>query len=304
MHVEQLTVTLSRPVDMRRTLQPLQHGRLDPAHRMTPDGAVWRATRLTTGPATVRLEQRTAVTVEVQAWGPGAAEAVAGVPALLGEHDDDSSFAPGAGPVRDAWRRTATVRLTRSGRVMESLVPAILEQRVIGRTATDAWRRLLTWHGTAAVGPAPEGMYVPPSAQEWSDVPPWDFHRAGVDPRRARTVRAAAALATRLEEAVQMPPVQARERLQHVPGVGPWTAAETAQRAFGDADAVSVGDYHLAHQVGWALQGRRTDDAGMLELLAPFQGHRHRAVRHLLLGGGAREPRRGPRLSIEDHRGR
>ena len=41
-----------------------------------------------------------------------------------------------------------------------------------------------------------------------------------------------------------------------LPGVGEWTAAETAQRAFGDADALSVGDYHLAKVIGWSLLGR------------------------------------------------
>lgn len=301
---EQVDVVLSRPTDVRRTLAPLRHGAYDPAHQVTPDGAVWRATSLTTGPATIRLLQRGPRSVHVQAWGDGAAEALALAPALLGEHDDDTTFAPPSGPVRDAWRRTATVRLTRSGRVLESLVPAILEQRVIIRTATDAWRRLVRAHGTPAPGPAPEGMCVPPGPEAWATVPTWDFHRAGVDPRRARTVVAAARLARRLEEAVHMRPDEALARLMHVPGVGPWTAAETAQRALGDPDAVSVGDYHLAHQVGWALQGRRTDDAGMLELLAPFRGHRHRVVRHLLLSGAAREPRRHHRLAVEDHRGR
>jgi hypothetical protein len=35
---------------------------------------------------------------------------------------------------------------------------------------------------------------------------------------------------------------------------------------------VSVGDYHLAHQVGYALTGRRVDDDGMVELLEPWRG--------------------------------
>jgi 3-methyladenine DNA glycosylase/8-oxoguanine DNA glycosylase len=36
-----------------------------------------------------------------------------------------------------------------------------------------------------------------------------------------------------------------------------WTAAETAQRAFGDPDALSVGDYHTAKMIGWTLLGPR-----------------------------------------------
>ena len=86
-------------------------------------------------------------------------------------------------------------------------------------------------------------------------------------------------------------------------GVGLWTSAEARIRAFGDPDAVSVGDYHLAHEVGYALTGHRVDDDGMLELLEPWAGQRQRVIR-LIETTGLREPRRGPRLSPEDHRGR
>ena len=74
-------------------------------------------------------------------------------------------------------------------------------------------------------------------------------------------------------------------------------------RALGDPDAVSVGNYHLSHHVGFALTGSRTDDAGMLELLEPWAGHRQRVIR-LIARSGAVEPRRGPRLAPEDHRDR
>jgi hypothetical protein len=43
------------------------------------------------------------------------------------------------------------------------------------------------------------------------------------------------------------------------------------------------------------------DDAGMLELLAPYQGHRHRAARLVELSG-IRPPRRGPRMPVRDYR--
>ena len=41
---------------------------------------------------------------------------------------------------------------------------------------------------------------------------------------------------------------------------------------------MSVGDYNLPGVVGWSLIGRVVDDAGMLELLAPYAGHRYRAA--------------------------
>ena len=85
--------------------------------------------------------------------------------------------------------------------------------------------------------------------------------------------------------------------------MGLWTSAETRIRALGDPDAVSVGDFHLAHEVGYALTGERVDDERMLELLAPWTGQRQRVIR-LIRGSGAQEPRRGPRLHPEDHRDR
>lgn len=326
---ERVVVALTAPLDLRATLGPLGHGPFDPAFRVLPDGAVWRATRTPSGAATLRFVARYdggssawwPHAVEVTAWGPGAVEALAAAPGLLGLHDDAEAFDPPPGVVRNARRRTVGLRLCRSGRVLESLVPAVLEQRVVTRSAWAAWAWLLRRHGEPAPGPGsgsgsgsgaagagagsggvPEGMRVPPSGERWADVPVWDFHRAGVDPSRARTVVAAARVADRLEEAVALGPDAALRRLRAVPGVGAWTAAHVAQRAWGDPDAVAVGDFHVPGQVGHALAGRAVDDAGMLELLEPYRGHRQRAVRHLLAAGVARAPRRGPRLAVADFR--
>ena len=86
--------------------------------------------------------------------------------------------------------------------------------------------------------------------------------------------------------------------LRTVPGVGAWTAAEVARPAFGDPDAISLGDFHLPNLVCWALAGEpRGDDATMLELLEPYRGQRARLVR-LLEHSGIRAPRYGPRSRI------
>ena len=118
---------------------------------------------------------------------------------------------------------------------------------------------------------------------------------------RARTIAAAARVADRMEEITQLASDAADRRLRAIPGIGPWTSAEIRQRACGDADAVSVGDYNLPAAVGWALAGRVVDDAGMLELLAPYRGHRYRAARLIELSG-ARPPRHGPRMPVRDYR--
>ncbi|MFD8082898.1 DNA-3-methyladenine glycosylase family protein [Kitasatospora sp. NPDC059722] len=292
------------PLDAARTLLPLRRGPADPSYRTTGDGAVWRASRTPAGVGTLRVLSRPgAGEVEARAWGPGAGWLLDRLPALLGAEDDPEGLVLPPGPLRDAQRRTAGVRLTRTGLVLESLVPAILEQKVTTDEAYRAWRTLLRDFGTPAPGPA-EGMRVALSAREWALLPSWEWHRAGVDPKRSATVVRAVRLAPRLEEASAMDHAEAFARLTAVPGVGIWTAAETLQRSNGDADAVSVGDFHLPNLVGWALAGRpRSDDARMLALLEPYRPHRHRVCR-LLTATGARAPRYGPRLTPNDHRGR
>jgi 3-methyladenine DNA glycosylase/8-oxoguanine DNA glycosylase len=118
-----------------------------------------------------------------------------------------------------------------------------------------------------------------------------------VDGRRSGTLLRAAAAAERLEQAAGMAAGPARARLEAVPGVGGWTSAEVAHTALGDPDAVSFGDFHVARDVGFALTGHPTDDAGMADLLAPYLGHRYR-VQRLVELAGIRAPRRGPRRAL------
>jgi 3-methyladenine DNA glycosylase/8-oxoguanine DNA glycosylase len=239
--------------------------------------------------------------VHAQAWGAGAEWLVASVPRLLGAEDDPSGFAPQHPVVIESARRHTALRLGGLGLVLELLVPAVLEQRVTGKEARRSWRDLVRRFGEPAPGPAPDGMYVFPEPATWRRIPSWEWHRANVDPGRARTVLAAAEVAHRLEEVLGMPRADRLRRLRAVPGVGVWTAAEVAQRAWGDPDEVSVGDFHLPALVGWALAGRPVDDDGMLELLACYPGHRQRAVRLVELSG-VRKPAFGPRMPVGDIR--
>ena len=289
-----------QPVDVRLTLAPLSRGRNDPTHNVAPDGSLWRTSLTPAGPASYRLTQRQGE-VHAEAWGDGAEWVIAGVPDLLGARDDWTGFEARHPLLEQAHRRHPGLRIPRTGLVFEQLVPAVIEQKVTGKEARAAFSLLVRRHGTPAPGPAPAGMRVPPSAETWRRIPSWEWHKAGVDPRRMRTVMEAARVASRLEEAVGMTREDALRRLRAVPGVGEWTAAEVAQRALGDGDTVSVGDYHLAGFVGWALVGKPLDDAGMLEVLEPWRPHRQRVVR-LLEVSGASKPRFGPRMTIQDHR--
>lgn len=289
-----------RPVDVAATLRPLVRGRGDPAHRYG-DGAFWRAALTPSGPATLALRVPRPGEVHAAAWGPGAEWAVAGVADLLGARDDPTSFVPRWPLLADTARRNPGLRVPRTGLVFDSLLPAILEQKVTGTEARQAWRFLLYRYGTPAPGPAPAGMRVPPPAEVVLQVPTWDWHRAGVDLKRQRAIRAAATVAARLEECCGMAAADALARLQVVPGVGVWTAAETAQRALGDADALSVGDFHIHDLVGWALLGHPLSDEGMVELLERDRPHRHRVVRLIELSGVGK-PRFAPRYSPRDYR--
>ena len=293
------------PVDVVRTLAPLRRGRADPTHRVG-DGVLWRTSVMPAGPVTYRLEQRGLHEVRCAAWGPGAEQLVAGLPDLLGARDTAEGFVLGHPLLVEVAARVPGLRVPRTGRVVEALVPAVLEQKVTGKQARAAFRRLVQRYGTQAPGPTPTGMVVPPTAEVWRRIPSWEWHCAGVDPKRSRTVCTAMQVAGRLEQAVGLDRDDAHRRLTAVPGIGDWTAAEVAQRALGDTDALSVGDYHLSQAVGWALVGRPLDDAGMVELLEPWRPHRYRVVRLLEcatgLVTGAVKPRFGPRMTVQDHR--
>jgi 3-methyladenine DNA glycosylase/8-oxoguanine DNA glycosylase len=292
-----------RPVDVIATLAPLVRGTGDPAHRVDDAGRFWWACATPSGAGTLALHAGPgAAAVHAAAWGPGADWLLDRVPALLGERDDWSGLDVSTHPLlRRTLRAHPGVRLPATGLVLDSLVPAILEQKVTNTEAWRAWRGLCRRFGRRAPGPRTD-LSVPPAPPELLTIPTWDWHRLGVDARRARAIRAAASVASRIEECLALDPDAAAARLRALPGVGEWTAAETLLRASGHPDAVSVGDFHLANVVVHALTGRaRGTDAEMLGLLAPWTGQRARVIRLVELSG-RRPPKFGPRLGPRDIR--
>jgi len=296
-------VVSDRPVELASTLAPLRHGRGDPAFRAGTGGSLWWSARTPDGPVSVRFLQTGARTVAAAAWGTGAGWAVHHLPDLVGEHDDIAGFTPVHAPIARSWRERPGWRLGRGRPVVDTVVAIVLEQKVTGTEAHRSWRELLQRFGEPAPGPAPAGMRVPLAAADWLGLPSWAWHLAGVGPERARAATGACRIASRLVAAAGAGTSALDHALRSVPGIGGWTSAEVRQRVLGDPDAVSVGDYHLPSVVGWALTGEKTDDAGMLALLEPYRGHRHRAVRLVELAGRAsRPPRHGPRFSPRDYR--
>lgn len=299
-------VRLGHPALLGPLFNLHRRGAGDPTHRRVGD--LWfRASRTPEGPVLVKL-LGTGDGVSARAWGAGARWALEQLPQLVGAADEVAAFVPRPGhlPLVLAHRRFGGYRIGRSEAVFEALAPACLEQVVTGQEAFRAWRLLVQEFGELAPGPACDprslayGMRLPPTPQVWARVPSWRFLAAGVERRRSRTLVNAAPRAAALERTLTADLTEADRALRSLPGVGPWTSAEVRQRAHGDPDAWSIGDYHVGKAITWALTGEALDDDACEELLEPYRGHRFR-VQMLLGMAGLRPPRRGPRMTLPSH---
>jgi 3-methyladenine DNA glycosylase/8-oxoguanine DNA glycosylase len=286
---------ISEPIDLRLTLGPIAHGPADPTIGFGTN-EVWLARRTDSGPATIRIfaePGRTAI--GAQSWGPGAAAALDAVPGLAGLLDDPTPLVAHHPLVRELQRRLVGLRLPRTGQLLPALIAAVTEQKVTAVEAHRAYAALVRRLGEAAPGPG--ALFIPPAGGTVAALPYFEFHPMGLERRRAEMLRHIGRREAELVELLRMSPAEARNRLTAWPGLGPWTAAEATRAAFGDPDAVSLGDAHLPDLISWALTGEpRGNDARMLELLAPYEGQRGRVVR-LIQASGIKIPRFGPRFA-------
>ncbi len=269
--------------------------------RWGADRSVVRAAQTPEGVGTLHLVCRRGGLRGARARvGPrGAAWLLDAVPALLGDDDDPSGFEPVHDPVADAWRRFPSWRVPRSGLLFDALAPAVIEQKVTGQEAFSGYRTLVRRFGTAGARAPSRGSWRrPPRPAGPRSRRGRGCRRRSTAPGRARSCGRPASRAGSRRRSVSASP-EAHRRMRALPGIGVWTAAEVAQRALGDADAVSFGDYHVAKDIGWALTGTPVDDDGLAELLEPYAGHRYR-VQHLLGLAGQHRPRRGPRMAPTD----
>ncbi len=284
-------------VDLLRSLKPLVHSAGDPTIRLRHDEVV-RTSRTPAGPATLRVRRVDGHRFEATAWGAGGGWCLDRAPALLGAEDDLTGFDPKRHPtVARAHHQRPDLRMIRTGSVWDLLVPTILAQRVTSREAARSWTRLCWRHGEAAPGPCPR-LRLPPSPRVCAALDDATWHQLGVERSRAEAVRSASRHVAHLQAALDLPRAQRLEAVTRVPGIGAWTAGHLLRVTGGDPDAVEVGDFHVKHHIAYALAGEpRADDPRMLELLAPFAGHRGRVVR-LLVSRAPRPPSFGPKLRI------
>lgn len=300
------TLRLDRPVPLDAIIGHLRRGAHDPTHRRIPGGWL-RATRTPTGSALLKVSS-TGGGIHGTAWGAGADWVLDQLPALVGAEDDPSGFRPRPEhrPLVEAQHRFWHYRIARTDAVFEALSAAIIEQKVTGLEAYGAFRRIVQRYGEPAPGPAQQpgsaaaGMVVPPDPRTWQTIPSWTYLQLGLESNRSRTLVGVAGRASALERTVGKPLPDVDRALRSLPGVGAWTSAEVRQRAHGDADAWSIGDYHVGKDITWALTGEVLDDDACQELLETYRGHRFR-VQSLLGLMGLHRPRRGPRMTLPTH---
>lgn len=271
------------PFDLDATLAAQLLGRFDPTGRrsrsaflkvhLAADGSpvVWRLTRTETG---VRVEAR-----------GGEPSTVTGFVAQLTPGDDADAFRPDH-PLLRRLARLRGLRLLRYPWPFDVAAGAILQQRVRWRVGYSDFRRVALRWGTRT----PAGTAFP-DAERLAAVPTHGLEAMGIDPKRARALHGLARVQARRRFLnPDARPDEVRARLVGITGIGPWTAGMILGYAYGDPDAVPVGDLHIPSLVTSALAGESEGtDQRMLELLEPFRGHRFRVIR-LLLWAARRAP--------------
>lgn len=278
--------------DVRSTVRMVKAGSVD-----STGAWIW-STSTADGPATVMAALGNG-SLDAEAWGPGAEALLERLPTVLGV-DDRTSLDLESGPIKDLLNRHAGTRLGASGAVFEATAIAILGQLVTRTEATRSRRLLVTRYGEPAPGPKGDLRRFP-DPDRIAALSYEDLHSVGVERKRASTLIEAARRAKRLDEILAMDRESAWSRLQAVRGIGPWTAAFVMGAAWGDKDAVPVGDYHLPNTVSWALAGEpRGDDARMLELLEPYRPERRRLLL-AIKAEGIHAPKYGPKTAVRRH---
>ncbi|CAN5399223.1 DNA-3-methyladenine glycosylase 2 family protein [soil metagenome] len=160
----------------------------------------------------------------------------------------------------------------------ELAVRAVLGQQVSVAAASTLTGRLVAALGTPLDRPDGGLTHLFPGPETVAEA---DLDGIGVPVRRAAAVRALAAAVCAGDVVLDGPAEAggARQALLRLPGIGPWTVAYVAMRAFRDPDAMPASDLGLLRALGRAGAGSRPRD---LELRAErWRPWRSYAAMHL-----------------------
>lgn len=281
--------TVPTPYHLGHTLAGLKLGSRDPSMRMGA-GNVQMCFSTPDGPVSVGAEQNTEL--HVACMGPGASWVEPRLAGLFGLLDDASTFRP-RGKLQRLARQKPGAYLPRFPVIFPGLMQIVLRQLVSYQDAFRNWRAMVERYGLKA--PGTFGLLLPPTVERLRKMSYADLMVCGVLPRQARLILRLAHCADRLEKAAMTGPAVLTRELRTIPGIGDWTISNLLGTVMGQADAVIIGDYSLPHTVIYFFTGaHRGDDQQMLQLLAPYAGHRFRVI-NMLMQSLIRAPRHGPR---------
>lgn len=284
---------------VRHTVGLLRNGRHDPTTKIDTE-TFWRATLTPHGAGTICIKGWSSSSPQISSFGPGGQWLADRALDHLGHSDKQPSLTPIHSSVIRAQRRFATLALARTHSPYHELLPAILGQRVTATEAFSQWRQLCLRYGVRAPGPRND-LFLPPDPDVLSRQPYFTLHRLGIEKRRSDTLLRIASHAGRLIADIDFANTtldSLTNQLTRFPGIGIWTAATAGGVAFGDPDALLIGDYHVKNTVSFALAGKpRGTDEEMVALMEPYRGQRARVVTWLELDGWL-APKFGPRHRI------
>ncbi len=252
----EIRLRVREPYDARRLLQFLSERAIDGVERVEP-GVLTRTLRLPSGPALAMYtategKRGTLLTARFVLQDAGDLPAAIARSRRLFDADADPVAVEAA---LSADARLSSLVATAPGlRVpgavdpFEMIVRAVVGQQISVAGARTALGRIVARHGEEVVL-GDESWRVFPQPEVLADVDP----QQGLMPAaRWRTIGAVATaiLGGELEIHAGADRAAARRALLAIPGIGPWTADYVMMRAYGDPDAIPVGDLVLRRATG------------------------------------------------------
>lgn len=153
--------------------------------------------------------------------------------------------------LRAQIRKRPGIRLPGAWDPFELSVRAVLGQQISVAAARTLAARLVATFGTPLAEPLLQDnvqlTHLFPAAKQLRTA---DFARIGVPAKRAAALRV---LAAAVDDGVidfSLAPNELAERLEALPGIGPWTAQYIVMRALRDPDALPAGDLVLRQMLG------------------------------------------------------